>query len=102
MLHFIGILLILQQRCINKRVGFSNQSLQIMLMIKTGQTFANSAIGDDQKVFQDIHLSYRNIAIFERSIEHLDTELAGLATKSIECRASGSAEEILSVLKDFF
>jgi len=68
-------------------------------MIKSKQTYENAAIDYDGNVLQDIHLPSKNIAIYERSIAPLKTELADLATKTVECRASGTVKEILAALK---
>ncbi len=71
-------------------------------MIKAEKTFTNAIIGYKGEVVQDIHLPSKNIAIYRRSIEPLETELAGIAAKRVECRASGTAEETLSTLEDYF
>ena len=71
-------------------------------MIETASKYANAAIGSDKKVLQDIRLKSKNIAIYERNIESLDKDLLQVAEQSVECRASGSAEDILSELEDYF
>ena len=71
-------------------------------MIHTEQTYANATIGQDSDVLQDIHLPSKNIAIYQRSIDSLKPELAELEAKTVECRASGTTEEIRSVLNDYF
>ncbi len=71
-------------------------------MIKKGQTYTNAAIGYDGEVLQDIHLPSKNIAIYRRTIETLKTELADMVVKNVEFRASGKAEEILFLLKEYF
>ncbi|MEM9685708.1 MAG: DUF1826 domain-containing protein [Bacteroidota bacterium] len=71
-------------------------------MIKTGQIYTNAAIGYDGEVLQDIHLPSKNIAIYKRSINSLKTELADVEARTVECRVSGTVEEILSLLQDYF
>lgn len=71
-------------------------------MLKTEYKYANAAIGSDDKVLQDIHLKFKNIAIYERDIEPLGGDLAHLAKHALECRARGTAAEVLSTLGDFF
>lgn len=71
-------------------------------MIESKQTYENAAIGFDGNVLKDIHLPSKNIAIFKRSIHPLEQELAGAAGKTIECRASGTVEEILPELIAYF
>lgn len=71
-------------------------------MLQTECKFANAAIGSEVKVLQDIHLKSKNIAIYERDITILEKGLSPLATETIECRAIGSSEEILFIVKDYF
>lgn len=71
-------------------------------MIQTKHSYANAAINNKEKVFQDIHLKSKNIAVFQRDIEFLSQELNEIAEQSIECRASGTEEEVLSLLKTYF
>lgn len=71
-------------------------------MIKTRHQYANAAIGNDSNVLQDIHISSKNIAIYRRDIEPLEKELDQIAEQPVECRAKGTVEEIVSVLKDYF
>ncbi len=71
-------------------------------MIQTKYPYANAAINKDNTVLQDIHLKSKNIAIYQRDIEALNEELNQIAEQPIECRASGTVEEILSILSDYF
>ncbi len=71
-------------------------------MIQTSYPYANAVISVDDKTLQDIHLKAKNIAIYQRDIEPLRQELDQIAEQAIECRATGTAEEILSLLKDYF
>lgn len=71
-------------------------------MIQTQNQYANAAIGSDDKVLQDIHLKSKNIAVYQRDIKPLEKELNQLAEQTIEFRASGTVEEILSAIKDYF
>ena len=61
-----------------------------------------AAIGYDGAILQDIHLPNKNIALYRRSIEPLNDALVEMAQKSIECRASGSPEEIIPKLEAYF
>lgn len=71
-------------------------------MMQTSQQYANAVIGNDDKILQDIHIKSKNIAVYQRNIDFLNKELNEISKQSIECRASGTAQEILSILKDFF
>ncbi len=71
-------------------------------MIKTGSLFANAAIGLDPKILSDIHLTTKNIAIFQRKPDPLMTVAAQVAKRSIECRASGTTGEITATLNTYF
>lgn len=71
-------------------------------MIQTEGKYANAAIGSYEKVLQDIRLKSKNIAIYQRDIEPLRKDLNRLSKHALECRASGTATETLSILKDFF
>jgi len=70
-------------------------------MIQIKSSFANAVISDDTKDLQDIHLKSKNIAIYQRDIKFLKKELKQIAEQKIECRATGSVEEILSKLNDY-
>jgi len=71
-------------------------------MMQTASKYANAAIGHNEKVLQDIHLKSKNIAVYQRDIESLRQDLVHVAKRTLECRASGTATEVLSVLQDFF
>ncbi len=71
-------------------------------MIQTSYPYANAVISNDDHTLQDIHLKSKNIAIHQRDIAHLGKEINSIAEQPVECRASGTTEEILSVLKDYF
>ena len=71
-------------------------------MMQTSHQYENAIISNDEKVLQDIHIKSKNIAIYQRNIEFLNKELSQVAKQPIECRASGTAQEILSLLKNFF
>ncbi len=71
-------------------------------MLQTECKFANASIGSEVKVLQDIHLKSKNIAIYERDITVLKQDLTPLVREVIECRAIGSTEEILHIVKDYF
>ncbi len=71
-------------------------------MMQTESKYANAAIDNTDKVLQDIHLKSKNIAIYRRDIESLKKDLIQVANHALECRASGTATEVLSILKGFF
>jgi len=71
-------------------------------MIQTSYSYANTVISSDDKALQDIHLKSKNIAIYQRNIESLNKDLKQIMDQTIECRASGTTEEVLSILKDYF
>ncbi len=71
-------------------------------MIQTIYPYENAVLGKDVKILQDIHLKSKNIAIYQRNIESLSKELKQITEQDIECRASGTTEEILSTLEDYF
>ena len=71
-------------------------------MIQIKSPYTNAVISHDDKDLQDIHLKSKNIAIYQRDINPLKKELNQLAKQSIECRATGTVEEILSSLKNYF
>ncbi|MFK8008025.1 MAG: DUF1826 domain-containing protein [Saprospiraceae bacterium] len=71
-------------------------------MIQTKSLYANAVISNDVKKMQDIHIKSKNIAIYQRDISPLKKELNQVAQQAIECRASGTVEDILSSLKNYF
>lgn len=71
-------------------------------MIQTEQTYKNAAIGEKEDVLQSIHSSSKNIAIYQRNIASLGDELNQIAENTIECRASGTVEEVQSALQGYF
>ena len=71
-------------------------------MTTTDPGYSNAAIGDNVEVLQEIHQPSKNIAIYQRGINPLTMELADMAMKTVECRASGAVAEILSGLQDYF
>lgn len=71
-------------------------------MIHTIHQFANAVISNDHKELQDIHLKSKNIAIYQRNVDSLIKDLNQVMDQKIECRASGTSEEIISKLKDYF
>lgn len=71
-------------------------------MVQKIHQYSNAVICDNNESLQDIHLKSKNIAIYKRNIEPLNEELKQLMEEAIECRASGTKEEVLSTLKDYF
>ena len=68
----------------------------------TDYAYKNAAIGKDEKVFQEIHLPFKNIAIYQRDLSALKEELNSLADKTIDYRVNGTVEEISGQFKQFF
>jgi hypothetical protein len=68
----------------------------------TTSQFTNAAIHCDSSVLEDIHMVSKNIAVYQRDIRFLDTELAGLAGQDIEFQVSGSIESIHAKLDTYF
>ncbi|NRB50252.1 MAG: DUF1826 domain-containing protein [Saprospiraceae bacterium] len=71
-------------------------------MLQTEYKYANAAISDEVNVLEDIHLKSKNIAIYQRDITSLAKSLSPLVNETIECRAIGTREEILSIVKEYF
>ncbi|MEO1588427.1 MAG: DUF1826 domain-containing protein [Bacteroidota bacterium] len=70
-------------------------------MIQSSYTYANAAIDTDPNVLQDIHAASKNIAIYQRNIALLKNELHQLATQTIECRASGTIDNVLGKVQAY-
>lgn len=68
----------------------------------TDTLYTNAAIGRDPKVLSDIHLKTKNVAVFQRDYDALKTVAAQLANRSIDCRASGTIEDIIATLTTYF
>lgn len=64
--------------------------------------YPNAAIYHHPQILQDIHIKSKNIAIYQRDIEALHQELDLIANRPIECRASGTVEEVEAILEDYF
>lgn len=71
-------------------------------MNKTNLAFKNAVLARHQEAMQDIHLPDKNIAIYQRDIAPLQSELAALRTEPIECRANGSTEMVLAMVRNYF
>ena len=71
-------------------------------MVQKIQQYANAVISNDGKALQEINLKSKNIAIYQRNIDSLSKDLEQIMGQKIECRASGTIEEILSTLKNYF
>ncbi|MEM9821483.1 MAG: DUF1826 domain-containing protein [Bacteroidota bacterium] len=72
------------------------------MMISTKKKYANAIQSKHEAALQEIHSKPKNIAIYQRDIQPLKTELAQIAAQVIECRTSGTVEEVLSDLKNYF
>ena len=70
-----------------------------MISIKTLEK--NAAIANDIKIFEDIHLSTKNIVVYRRSIESLKESLHFLLEKSVEFKESGTIGEIAYSLNTY-
>ncbi len=71
-------------------------------MIQNRTKYSNSVISDNMEALQDIRLKSKNIAIYERNIDHIKNGLEKIMDQEIKCRASGSKEEILEILTKYF
>ena len=71
-------------------------------MIQAENKFVNAAIGSNETILQDIHIKSKNIAVYQRDITTLSPELERISEYAVECRATGTMEEILSILDDYF
>ena len=70
-------------------------------MIQSSYTYTNAAIDTDPNVLQDIHATSKNIAIYQRNTTLLENELQQLALQTIECRASGTIDNVLSKVQAY-
>lgn len=64
--------------------------------------YSNAAIGQEDVVLHEIRQASKNIAILERDISHLNSELTQIMTKPVEFRKTGTAIEIRTALKAYF
>ncbi len=71
-------------------------------MIDTKILHANAAIGHDPEILRAIHLKTKNIAVFQREFEPLKAMVTQVSERSIECRVSGTIEEITTSLNTYF
>ncbi len=71
-------------------------------MITARPLFLDAAIGSDSSILEDIHQESKSIAIYERDIESLSTDLRQLRETTIDCRASGTADEIKDFITSYF
>jgi hypothetical protein len=72
------------------------------IMIDTPLKFDNAAISDEVSILQDIHLKNKNIAVYRREIKPLKDALDQAIKQSIECKVSGTAEQISTFLNSYF
>lgn len=70
-------------------------------MISTQQTFTNAVIDRDKRVLKDIHLSKKNIAIYQRDTQPFNGELDLSIDKKTDFHSSGNKSEILSALHSY-
>lgn len=71
-------------------------------MIQTSLSPSNAAINNDETILMDIHDADKNIAVYERDISALESEINQLMEDSFEYRSDGTAEEICSSLESDF
>jgi len=69
-------------------------------LVATSASYSNAVISQYTEALQGIHLETKNIAIYQRDVAELCNELDQMAKHPVECRASGSVEDILLVLRD--
>ena len=62
----------------------------------------NAAIGDTLKILDDIHVTTKNIAVYQRDIKPLLHKLEQIKEQNFECRATGTVAEITLALNDYF
>ena len=65
-------------------------------------TYSNAAIGQQAAVLYDIQKSSKNIAIYERELTTLNTELDRVMAKAVAFKKSGPIEEIHAALQEHF
>jgi hypothetical protein len=75
---------------------------KLKIMVQKINTFENAAIGHHEDVLNDIHTKAKNIAVYQRDVAVLSEKLKSLANQHINCRASGTVEEILSTVDKYF
>jgi len=74
-----------------------------MNTINKSQTSCNAALVNDALLLKEIHNSEKNIAIWQRSVAHLNDAIATTQAKLIEpVRVSGTGKEILAHIKNCF
>ena len=71
-------------------------------MIPTKVSFANAAIGEEAQILRDIHQQAINIAVYQRDTNLPKAKLDRLVEQDIECRSSGSIEEVSAALNTYF
>jgi hypothetical protein len=71
-------------------------------MIQISSPYGNAVLTNEVNALEDIHLTAKNIVVYQREIASLNKELNQIAKQRIECRATGTTAEILSLLKDYF
>ena len=59
----------------------------------------NALIGDTSDVLKEINLKDKNIALYQRDINHLNPELKALCQQDISFTSNGSIKDITSSLK---
>ena len=63
---------------------------------------SNAVIGNEISVITDIHSATKNIAVYQRQIDHLEAELATLINQDISFKASGEIAQIQDSLANYF
>ncbi len=71
-------------------------------MIETSHIVSHAVFGQQAHILDCIHEKDKNIAICERNIAHLQTELDSLLKTELEFKASGSLEEVHGSIQTFF
>lgn len=70
-----------------------------MIVAEEKLLFNNASVGNRAKVLEGIHAKEKNIAIYQRDIKLWQKELKQLATTSVECKVSGTVDEITTALE---
>lgn len=71
-------------------------------MIDTISSIDNAVITDQLQRLNDIFEQEKNIAIYQRDIEHLKREVEEAMRKTIQVSASGTIQDISSALETYF
>ena len=71
-------------------------------MPSTKTDYSNAAIGNQKEILNSIQDNAKNVAIFERSITHLDDQIKKLVNFTISFRESGDIQTLENSLESYF